>query len=595
MKITGAELFVKALKEEKVDTLFAYPGGQVIDIFHALYGEKEIEVILPRHEQGLIHAADGYARSTGKVGVCLVTSGPGATNLVTGIATANYDSVPLVCFTGQVPRELMGKDAFQEVDIVSVTGSICKYAVTVQDRESLAATIKKAFHIAQTGKPGVVVVDLPKDIQKMYGSGDYPMEITTQTDFRKEISKNERKEKSGNDGTETISQCSMEDDMDRQIKKALEQLNGARRPVFLIGGGVFVAHACQEMTELAERTGIPVVTTIMGRGVISTRNKLYLGNIGIHGSYAANYAVSNCDVLIAIGTRFNDRITGKAGTFAPDAVIIHIDIDASCISRNIAADIPIISDAGKAIKALLENAKLLHISEWVGEVNRLKKKFPITMKNNGLTPQKIIAAINDMFPAAVIVTDVGQNQLWATQFLELDEHKKLLTSGGLGTMGYGFPAAIGAKIANPNRDVLVVSGDGGMQMNIQEMATAVVYELPIIVCVLNNGYLGNVRQWQEMFYEGKYASTCMRYRRSCPVFCSSPGEDCPEYTPDFVKLAKSYGARGIRITNAGEIEAAFCYAKWNRKTPTVLEFIIDRESNVMPIVPPGNALSDMIL
>lgn len=578
MKITGAELFVKALKEEKVDTLFAYPGGQVIDIFHALYGTKEIEIILPRHEQGLIHAADGYARSTGKVGVCLVTSGLGATNLVTGIATANYDSVPLVCFTGQVPRELMGKDAFQEVDIVSVTESICKYAVTVQDRESLAATIKKAFHIARTGKPGVVVVDLPKDIQKMYGSGDYPMEIIPE-----------------NGETETISQCSIEYDMKGQIKKALEQLNGARRPVFLIGGGVFVAHACQEMTELAERTGIPVVTTIMGRGVISTRNKLYLGNIGIHGSYAANYAVSNCDVLIAVGTRFNDRITGKAGTFAPDAVVIHIDIDASCISRNIAADIPIVSDAKTAMKALLENAKLLHISEWVEEVNILKKKFPITMKNNGLTPQKIIASINDMFPDAVIATDVGQNQLWATQFLELDEHKKLLTSGGLGTMGYGFPAAIGAKIANPKKDVLVISGDGGMQMNIQEMATAVVYELPIIVCVLNNGYLGNVRQWQEMFYERKYASTCMRYRRSCPVFCSSPGEDCPEYTPDFVKLAKSYGARGVRITNVEEIEAAFWYAKRNRKTPTVLEFIIDRESNVMPIVPPGNALSDMIL
>ena len=373
MEITGAELFVKALKEENVDTLFAYPGGQVIDIFHALYGEEGIEVVLPRHEQGLIHAADGYARSTGKVGVCLVTSGPGATNLVTGIATANYDSVPLVCFTGQVPRELMGKDAFQEVDIVSITGSICKYAVTVQDRKDLAVTIKRAFHIARTGKPGVVVVDLPKDIQKMYGSNDYLTEIMLQ-DSKQEMMPENCNEKY----------------LKKHITKAMEQLNSAKRPVFLVGGGVSIAHANEEMTRLAKRTGIPVVTTIMGRGAVPTTNKLFVGNIGIHGSYAANYAISHCDVLFAIGTRFNDRITGKVEKFAPDAVVIHIDIDAACISRNITADIPIVSGARMAIDALLEQAKPLDIWEWRDEITCLKKKFPITMKGSGLTSQKKI-------------------------------------------------------------------------------------------------------------------------------------------------------------------------------------------------------------
>ena len=323
MDITGAELFVKALKEEKVTTLFAYPGGQAIDLFHALYGEKEIDVILPRHEQGLIHAADGYARSTGKVGVCLVTSGPGATNLVTGIATANYDSVPLVCFTGQVPTHLIGNDAFQEVDIVGITRSICKYAVTVRRREDLAETIKKAFYIAQTGKPGVVVVDLPKDIQRAYGSDFYPKEISIRS-YKPNTSVHIG-----------------------QINKALDILNHARKPVFLVGGGVNIAHANQEMTQLAELTGVPVVTTIMGKGAIPTTNALYVGNIGIHGSYAANCAISRCDVLFSIGTRFNDRITGRIEEFAVNAKVIHIDIEAASISRNIVVDIPIVADAKK--------------------------------------------------------------------------------------------------------------------------------------------------------------------------------------------------------------------------------------------------------
>ena len=566
-EITGADLFVKALKKEKVDVLFAYPGGQAIDLFDALYGDKETEVILPRHEQGLIHAADGYARSTGKVGVCLVTSGPGAANLVTGIATANYDSVPLVCFTGQVPTNLIGKNAFQEVDIVRITQSICKYAVMVQRREALAETIKKAFILARTGRPGVVVVDLPKDIQQAYGSDAYPKELG-------------------------IGDCTV---YMGQINQAAELLNHAQKPVFLIGGGVNIAHANKEMTRLAELTGVPVVTTIMGKGAIPTTHSLYVGNLGIHGSYAANWAVSNCDLLFSIGTRFNDRITGKTEEFAAGAKIVHIDIDAANISRNIPADVPVVADARMALCSLLEKAHPLSVSKWVDEINRWKKEYKIDMGKSGLTPQRVIEAVNETFTDAVIATDVGQNQLWAAQFLALDENRQMLTSGGLGTMGYGLPAAIGAKLGNPHKDVVVISGDGGMQMNLQEMATAVVYELPIVICILNNGYLGNVRQWQEMFYNRRYSSTCMRYRRSCETGCNRPDRDCPQYTPDFIRLAESYGAKGIRVTKAEDIKAAFESARKNTKAPTVIEFIIDREANVMPIVPPGNPLTDMIL
>ena len=571
MEITGAQLFVKALKAEAITTLFAYPGGQAIDLFDALYAEKDINVILPRHEQGLIHAADGYARSTGKVGVCLVTSGPGATNLVTGIATANYDSVPLVCFTGQVPTNLIGNDAFQEVDIVGITRSICKHAVMARKREDLANTIKKAFYIAKTGKPGVVVVDLPKDIQREYGSDYYPKEVFIR----------------GYKPNTTVHTG--------QLNKALDVLRHAKRPVFLIGGGVNIARAGHEMTRLAERMGIPVVTTIMGKGAIPTSHSLYTGNIGIHGSFAANWAVSRCDVLFSIGTRFNDRITGKTENFAAGARIIHIDIDAASISRNIVVDIPIVADAGNAIRALLEKAEPLSVSEWVSEINRWKRDYPLDMGKSGLTPQMVMGTVNELFTDAFIAADVGQNQMWAAQFLALDENRQLLTSGGLGTMGYGLPAAIGAKLGNPHKDVIVISGDGGIQMNIQEIATAVVYELPIIICILNNGYLGNVRQWQEMFYDRRYVGTCMRRRKSCGTGCNTPGKHCPEYTPDFISLAESYGAKGIRVTNPSDIKDAFIAAKQNKTAPTVIEFIIDREVNVMPIVPPGNALNNMIL
>lgn len=597
MQITGAELFVKALLEEKVDTLFAYPGGQVIDLFDALYDVKGIEMIIPRHEQGLVHAADGYARSTGKVGVCLVTSGPGATNLVTGIATANYDSVPLVCFTGQVSTSLMGKEAFQEVDIVAITKSICKYAVTVEKRQDLGAVIKKAFYIAQSGKPGVVVVDLPKDIQQALGSDVYP---ETVEDIASEPNTQIPLESESTKTSKIITKLSSESDTQifrKTMKKIEDCLKKAKRPVFLLGGGVNISHAHKEMTALAEKTGIPVVTTIMGKGAIPTNHPLYVGNLGIHGSYAANRAVSECDVLCSIGVRFNDRITGKVSEFATKAIIIHMDIEPAVISRNIKADIPLVADARQAITSLLKTVPVLDFTEWRTQIGEWKRQNPLEIpqqSQTGVTPLFIIKTINKIFPKGIITTDVGQNQLWTTQFLELNNEKKMLTSGGLGTMGYGLPAAIGAKLGNPDKEVLTICGDGGIQMNIQELATAVVYELPITICIFNNGYLGNVRQWQEMFYHKRYSGTCMRYRKSCASACNMPFACCPEYTPDFIKLAESYGAKAIRVEKYEEIEGALLEAKNTKKVPTVIEFIIEREENVFPIVPPGNPLNHMI-
>lgn len=572
MDIKGSELFVKALKEEGVDILFGYPGGQAIDLFDALYEQDEIEVVLPRHEQALVHAADGYARSTGKVGVCLVTSGPGATNIVTGIATANYDSVPLVCFTGQVPTHLIGNDAFQEVDIVGITRSICKYAVTVRDRKDLGKIIKEAFYIARTGKPGPVIIDLPKDIQIAYGSDEYPKEVSIRS-------------YKPNEGVHV-----------GQVKKALSILKKAKKPVFLIGGGVNIARANKQMQEFAETVNVPVITTIMGKGALPTNHPLYVGNIGIHGSYAANRAISECDVLFSIGTRFNDRITGKISEFAKGATIIHVDIDSASISRNIVVDIPIVADAKTAIEKMLEMAAAGNTQKWVDQVMEWKKEYPISMdKYQGMTPEKIIRKINELFTNSIVVTDVGQNQLWTTQYLELDENRQLLTSGGLGTMGYGLPAAMGAKLANPHKDVIAISGDGGMQMNIQEMATAVTLELPLILCVFNNGYLGNVRQWQEMFYNKKYSSTCLRYRKSCERSCADRDACCPKYTPDFVALAESYEAYGIRVESEEDIEKALLAAKENKDVPTVIEFIIERETNVLPMVPGGKPLNEMIM
>jgi acetolactate synthase-1/2/3 large subunit len=572
MKIKGTALFVKALINEGIDTIFGYPGSYAMDILDELYTQDEIQVILPRHEQGLIHAADGYARSTGKVGVCLVTSGPGATNLVTGIATANYDSVPLVCFTGQVPTHLIGNDAFQEVDIIGITRSICKYGITVRDRKDLGRIIKEAFYIAKTGKPGPVVVDLPKDIMLELGDDTYPTDVSIR-------------------GYKPNSSVHI-----GQIKKAIDMLNAATKPLFLIGGGVNIARANNELTKLVALTQVPVITTIMGKGSIDSKNPLYIGNVGMHGCFAANNAISECDVLFSIGTRFNDRITGKLSEFASSAKIIHIDIDSSSISRNIKVDIPIVADAKMAIEAMIDYVKPCATQHWLEQINSWKEQYPLSMKQSDhLTPEMIIKHINENYTNAIIVTDVGQHQMWTTQYLEMNQDTQLLTSGGLGTMGYGFPAAIGAKLGNPDKTVICISGDGGIQMNIQELATAVSYGLPIVVCIFNNSYLGMVRQWQQLFYNKRYANTCTRRRKECSKNCAGPNINCPEYSPNFVKLAESYGAFGIRVTKKEDIKPAFDTALQNKNAPTIIEFIIDSEELVLPMVQPGKALSNMTL
>ena len=568
-QISGNKLFVKALKEEDVEVLFGYPGACTIDISDELYKQSGIDVILPRHEQALVHEADAYARTTGKVGVCLVTSGPGATNLVTGLATANYDSVPLVCFTGQVARHLIGNDAFQEVDIVGITRSITKYGVTVTKREDLGRIIKEAFYIARTGRPGPVLIDLPKDVMAELGSAQYPKEVNIR-------------------GYKPNTSVHI-----GQLKRAIKMLHKAKRPLFLAGGGVNIARASALFTEVVEKTQVPVVTTIMGRGAIATNHPLFIGNLGMHGAYAANMAVSGCDLLFSIGTRFNDRLTGKLHEFAPHAQIVHIDIDTASISRNIHVDIPIVADAKEALTKMTEYVEGCETKKWLAQIAAWKEEHPLRMKRHALmSPLDIIEEMNRQFDDAIITTDVGQHMMLVSQYAEITEKKQLVMSGGLGTMGYGFPAAIGAQIGNPEKRVIAVSGDGGMQMNIQEFATAVLEETPVIACVFNNTYLGMVRQWQKLFYGKRYGMTNLR---AGALSRRTDGAEFPEYTPDFVKLAESYGAKGIRVTKTEEISAAFEEAKKNTKTPTLIEFIIDPEEMVYPMIKPGGTLEDMIM
>lgn len=568
-QISGNKLFVKALKEEGVDVLFGYPGACTIDISDELYKQSGIDIILPRHEQALVHEADAYARTTGKVGVCLVTSGPGATNLVTGLATANYDSVPLVCFTGQVARHLIGNDAFQEVDIVGITRSITKYGVTVRNREDLGRIIKEAFYIARTGRPGPVLIDLPKDVMAELGSAEYPKSVNIR-------------------GYKPNTSVHI-----GQLKRALKMLQKAKKPLFLAGGGVIISRAQEIFTQVVEKTQIPVVTTVMGRGAISTKNPLFIGNLGMHGAYAANMAVNECDLLFSIGTRFNDRITGKLHEFAPHAQIVHIDIDTASISRNIHVDIPIVADAKEAITKMDEYVQECNTEKWLKQIQEWKEDHPLTMKDRGMMgPLDIIGEINRQFDKAILVTDVGQHQMLVSQYADITENRQLIMSGGLGTMGYGLPGAIGAKIGNPDTPVISVSGDGGMQMNIQELATAVLEELPIICCIFNNEYLGMVRQWQKLFYGKRYSMTNLKYGA---LYRRSEGQEMPAYTPDFVKLAESYGAKGIRVMNREDVPAAFEEARKNTKGPTLIEFIIDPEEMVYPMIKPGGTLEDMIL
>ncbi len=595
MKINGAELFVKALKAEGVRHLFGFPGGVVIPVFDALFSETEIQVILTRHEQGAVHAADGYARSTGKTGVCLVTSGPGATNTVTGIATANFDSVPIVCFTGQVSRSMIGNDAFQEADIVGITRPITKHNYLVLDRKDLGRVLKEAFTIANSGRPGPVLVDLPKDVILEKGDDEYPARVSIR-------------------GYNPVLKGHP-----NQIKKAAMELKRAKRPLFYVGGGIHIAEAVEIFRKAVKKTKVPVVHSLMGIGALPGDDPLCLGMLGMHGTYAANMAVTGADLLFGIGNRFDDRATGELSKFAPEAKIVHIDQDPVSISRNVPVEVPIVGDARLVLEQLLPLLEAPKISDWIEQINKWKEEHPLEVRVGGgteaskankataggarnaargkpgrLRPDRVILTICEVFPDAIIATEVGQNQMWTSQFFTFRHPRSLLTSGGLGTMGYGFPAAIGAQFANPDKRVIDIAGDGSIQMNIQELATAVHNNLPVIVAILNNGYLGMVRQWQELFFDKRYSSTCLMTGADCPPQCKGPSDHCPVYLPDFVKLAEAYGAVGMRVFEEKDIKPALTEAGRIKDRPIFIDFIVEREFNVFPMVAPGAGISEMM-
>jgi acetolactate synthase-1/2/3 large subunit len=557
VQLKGAEILLRCLQDEGVDTVFGYPGGAVLPIYDALF-ESSIRHILGRHEQGVAHAADGYARATGKVGVCIATSGPGATNLVTGIATANMDSIPLVCFTGQVGTPFIGRDAFQEADITGITMPITKHNYVVERTEDVAHTVKEAFYIASTNRPGPVVVDLPKDV--MERSIDYkPEEVEVNL-------RGYRVMKGYNSG---------------QVISAVELIKTAKRPVIYAGGGVISSNAAEELRELALKRKIPVTTTLMGMGAFPGNNYLNLGMLGMHGTRYANYAIGESDLLIAIGVRFDDRVTGNIATFAPHARVIHIDIDAAEIGKNVDVDVPIVGQVKEILQGI--NQRLDEVTEyweWHQTIDRWKEEFPLRYGNScegRIMPQNVIEKIYDLTRGnAIITTEVGQNQMWAAQYYKFEHPRTFLTSGGLGTMGYGLPAAIGAKIGRPDLPVIDIAGDGSIQMNIQELATAVQYQLPVIVCILNNQFLGMVRQWQGLFYGGRYSYTDMSHQ------------------PDFVKLAEAYGAIGIRVSQEEELDQALKQALQVTDRPVVLDILVEREADVYPMVPPGGSLSQML-
>lgn len=562
MELTGARILLKSLKKEGVDVLFGYPGGAVIDIYDELPRHPELKHVLVRHEQGAVHAADGYARASGKVGCCLVTSGPGATNTVTGIATAYCDSIPLVVFTGQVPTQLIGNDAFQEVDIVGITRPCTKHNFLVKDVRNLAKTIRQAFYLARSGRPGPVLVDLPKDVMQARTEFVWPEDI-----FMRSYNPTYKPNLN-------------------QLRRTAEELARARKPVILAGGGVIMADASEVLCELAHELDIPVATTLMGLGAFPANGDLWLGMVGMHGTYAANMSINHADLLVCVGARFDDRVTGRLQDFASHARIVHIDIDPTSIRKNVEVDVPVVGDCRQALEGILEicRAKMadtdwsgMH-ADWLQTVHEWKANHPLAYTRNGhIKPQQVIEAMYAITKGdAIIATEVGQNQMWAAQFYTFTKPRTLLTSGGLGTMGYGFPAAIGAQFAFPDKLVINVAGDGSIQMNIQELATVVQNKLPVKVVILNNGHLGMVRQWQELFYNRNYSHTNM------------------EAQPDFVKLAEAYGAEGYRISKPEELEDVLRKALTS-PNPAFIDVMVEREENVYPMVPAGAALDEMLL
>ncbi|TYB34634.1 MAG: biosynthetic-type acetolactate synthase large subunit [Flexistipes sinusarabici] len=561
MTKTGAEILVDCLKAEKVDVIFGYPGGVLLGIYDTLF-DADLRHILPRHEQGGIHAADAYARASGKVGVCFATSGPGATNLVTGITNAHMDSVPVVAFTGQVPTALIGGDAFQEADIIGITRPIVKHSYLVQDVKDLARTIKEAFYIARTGRPGPVVVDLPKDVM----ADKTKAEKSPQMDLP------------GYSPTY--------EGHPLQIKKLLKTLESAKRPVIYAGGGIIISEASKELKAFSEKFNIPVISSFMGLGALPTEHPNYIGWLGMHGNYASNKAVTDSDYIIAIGTRFSDRSTGKISGFAPKAKIAHIDIDPSSISKNVSIDIPIVGDNRTVLKQLTKyydkfkwekneaarNEWMEQVRSWDGE-----KPFSYKQSDKVIKPQYVVEKISELTKGdAIITTEVGQNQMWAGQFYNFKYPRQFITSGGLGTMGFGFPAAIGAKIAMPDKEVFDIAGDGSFLMNMQELCTAIQHRLNVKIAILNNKFLGMVRQWQHLFFNNRYSYTCL------------------ECQPDFVKLAESYGCIGLRAETPADVEKVLKESLKVKDKPVVMDFVVDREENVFPMIPAGAALNEMI-
>ena len=560
MKLTGAQIMMKVLQEEGVDTIFGYPGGVVIDIFDELE-KTDIRHILVRQEACAVHAADGYARAGGRVGVCLVTSGPGATNTVTGIASAYMDSIPVVIFTGQVPTHLIGNDAFQEVDIVGITRPCTKHNYLVKRTEDLARIIKEAFYLASSGRPGPVLVDIPKDVSVTQIDYKPPQKVKLRS-YNPTYNPNAR-----------------------QLQKVVELVKGAKKPVIFAGGGVILSKASKELTELARKIQAPITTSLMGLGAFPATDPLWLGMIGMHGTYRANMSTGECDLLMGIGVRFDDRVTGKISAFATHAKIVHIDIDPTSIRKNIPVTAPVVGDCKitlAKLNKLLDKEDLGDLKKnrkkWFEQIQHWKDTQPLAYKQEDvIKPQYVVEKLYQLTKGkAIITTEVGQNQMWAAQYYHFDRPNHFITSGGLGCMGFGLPAAIGAQLACPDALVVDIAGDGSIQMNIQEMATAVQCKLPIKVVILNNGYLGMVRQWQQLFFDKRYVSTCL---------------DC---SPDFVKLAEAYGAVGLRATKPEEVEAVLKKGLASKK-PVIMDFVVEKEECVYPMVPAGAAVTEMLL